>query len=254
MDTTSQITDKHIRCLLATSRLGDADLARVLSQICDADLARVLSRLGDADVARVIPRLCDADLARVLSRLGDADLARVIPRLCDADLARVIPRLGRADLARVIPRLGRADLARVLPRLGRADLARVIPRLCDADLARVIPRLCVGPIPIVGNLYSRMFADIQAKHRALDQRSFGSVCGPSAETLCNSPMCIAGHTVNMAGGEGYTLERKVGFALAATLIHQVSRPDVSPPRYDDYPDDWALAYIEERAAEEVKAR
>ena len=63
-------------------------------------------------------------------------------------------------------------------------------------------------------------------------------------------MCVAGHTVHMAGEPGYQLAKRLGFALAATLIHRASRPDVPAPRYDVYPDEWALAYIEARAEEE----
>jgi hypothetical protein len=66
-------------------------------------------------------------------------------------------------------------------------------------------------------------------------------------------MCIAGHTVNLAGKKGYELAKTFGFSGAATLIHGVSRPDVSAPRYDAYPSEWALAYIRERAEEERKS-
>jgi hypothetical protein len=60
--------------------------------------------------------------------------------------------------------------------------------------------------------------------------------------------------VNLAGAAGYALKEHVGgFAEAAALIHAKSRPDARRPRYDRYPNEWALAYIEERAAEESAA-
>ena len=104
-------------------------------------------------------------------------------------------------------------------------------------------------IPKVENLYSRMLDDINADKRKLDQKTF---CPYEAETnICDSPMCIAGHTVNLAGADGYKLKKAFGFAGAARLIHNMSRPDVGEPRYDNYPSEWALAYIEARAAEET---
>jgi hypothetical protein len=102
--------------------------------------------------------------------------------------------------------------------------------------------------PKVDKLYSRIAADIASESRKLDQSTFGPEEPPS--NLCNTPMCIAGHTVNMAGESGYKLAHVFGFDGAARLIHIASRPEVSCPRYDSYPNEWALAYIQERAAEE----
>ena len=66
---------------------------------------------------------------------------------------------------------------------------------------------------------------------------------PAEKNVCNR-QCVAGHTVNLAGRAGYDLCKRVGFAAAAALIHAVSRPDVAAPRYDLYPSEWALAYIQ----------
>ncbi len=99
-------------------------------------------------------------------------------------------------------------------------------------------------IPVLPNLYSRILADIEESKRKLNQATFGPDC--------DTPMCIAGHTVNLAGAEGYKLKDLFGFSTAARLIHFASRPDVAPPRYDSYANEWALAYIEARAAEEKK--
>ncbi len=105
--------------------------------------------------------------------------------------------------------------------------------------------------PKVERLYSRMAAEIKAEQRRLDQATFGPSFDPG-ENLCKTPMCIAGHTVHLAGPEGYKLAARLGFAGAATLIHRASRPDAGLPRYDGYPNEWALAYIEARAKEEAK--
>ena len=105
-------------------------------------------------------------------------------------------------------------------------------------------------LPKVKGLYSRMMADIRSQKRLLNQTTFGPDEGPG-DNLCGTPMCIAGHTVNLAGDAGYRLSRRLGFASAAALIHHTSRPDIEAPRYDSYPNEWALAYIETHAAEEA---
>ena len=103
-------------------------------------------------------------------------------------------------------------------------------------------------------LYSRIAVDISNEKRILRQSTFGELDAPATEgTLCNTPMCVGGHTVNLAGAEGYALANAFGFETAAALIHRASRPDVACPRYDACPDEWMMAYIEERAAEEVKS-
>jgi len=109
-------------------------------------------------------------------------------------------------------------------------------------------------VPKVANLYSVMLEEINSEKRKLDQSTFGPESGPVAvASLCDSPMCIAGHTINLAGAEGWKLKREVGWSMAALLIHRASRPDVGAPRYDSYPNEWALAYIEARAKEEKAA-
>jgi hypothetical protein len=105
-------------------------------------------------------------------------------------------------------------------------------------------------IPIVENLYSQILEGIEKEQRRLDQGDFGPSSDPGDE-LCETPMCIAGHTVNLAGQAGYDLVNNLGFPIVATLIHRRSRPDAPLPRYDSYPNEWALAYIKERAAEEA---
>ena len=66
-------------------------------------------------------------------------------------------------------------------------------------------------------------------------------------------MCTAGHLVNLAGEAGYKLKDKCGgFAEAARLIHIKSRPDAPPQNFGAIPQEFAMAYIEERAAEETK--
>jgi hypothetical protein len=111
--------------------------------------------------------------------------------------------------------------------------------------------LNLDQVPMVENLYTRILKQIKSESLVLDQSTFGE--GNRGQSVCGSPMCVGGTTVWLAGDEGYKLSDKVGFALAAHLIHRKSRPDVAPPRYDVYPNAWALAYIQERAAEEKAA-
>ncbi|HWE51368.1 MAG TPA: hypothetical protein VG273_16370 [Bryobacteraceae bacterium] len=143
-----------------------------------------------------------------------------------------------------------------IARLSPAQIARLSP----AQIAWLSPeglsrhKELWESVPAVQGLYSQIAADIADAKRRLDQSTFG----PYREepTICDSPMCIAGHTVNRAGAAGYALLRKLdhNFAAAAALIHAKSCPDVPRPRYDSYPNEWALAYIQERAAEESQGR
>jgi hypothetical protein len=86
----------------------------------------------------------------------------------------------------------------------------------------------------------------QILHR---QSAFGPDCDPETN-LCKTPMCTAGHLVNMAGEIGYELKRKYGWEIAASIIHRKSRPDVPPQNFGGIPQEMAMAYIRERAAEE----
>ena len=107
-------------------------------------------------------------------------------------------------------------------------------------------------IPVLVNPYTEILADIQAKRRLFDQSTFGPDCDPK-QNLCGTPMCTAGHLVNKAGDVGYKLVSKYGgnFPMVAGWIHAKARPDVPPQNFDNIPNEWALAYIEQRAAEEA---
>jgi hypothetical protein len=107
-------------------------------------------------------------------------------------------------------------------------------------------------VPKIEAPYSTMLADIRAHRRIHNQSTFGPDADPK-ENLCGSPMCTAGHLVNMAGEAGYELKEKFGWADAARFIHLKSRPDVPPQNFGSIPQAWALAYIEERAEEEQAA-
>ena len=101
-------------------------------------------------------------------------------------------------------------------------------------------------IPKVEKLYSKMLAGIRDAKRKLDQSTFGPD-EDAGENLCDTPMCIAGHTVNLAGAAGYALKDRFSFEAAARLIHRASCPDTPEPLYGNYPSAWALSYIEEMA-------
>ena len=107
-------------------------------------------------------------------------------------------------------------------------------------------------IPILEKPYSLLLADIESQRRIHSQKDWGPDYDP-ARNLCKTEMCTAGHLVNMAGEVGYKLQKKYGWEIAATLIHRKSRPDVPPQNFGAIPQELAMAYIRERAAEEEKA-
>ena len=105
-------------------------------------------------------------------------------------------------------------------------------------------------IPIVKQPYAQLLAAIESNTRKHDQSTFGPECDPQAN-LCKTPMCTAGHLVNMAGEVGYSLSKKYGPAGAARLIHRRWRPDVPPQNFGSIPQKFAMAYIRQRAKEEA---
>ena len=108
-------------------------------------------------------------------------------------------------------------------------------------------------IPKIEKPYSRMLADIEEHKRIHDQSTFGPDDFDPKRNVCKTPMCTAGHLVNMGGEAGYNLRREFGWETAALMIHMKSRPDAPPQNYGGIPQEWALAYIRERAEEETAA-
>jgi hypothetical protein len=107
----------------------------------------------------------------------------------------------------------------------------------------------IESIPKVENLYTNILRVIKEEMGGKpDQSTFGE--RNEGKSHCGSPMCIGGTTVWLAGNKGYKLAKEIGFGSAAALIHKMSRPDAPVPRYDSYPNDWALAFVEARAEEE----
>ncbi len=105
-------------------------------------------------------------------------------------------------------------------------------------------------IPKIPKLYTRLLSDIEAGKRKHDQSTWGPECDP-ATNLCKTPMCSAGHLVNLAGEVGYALKAKYGWPGAARMIHMKNRPDVPSQNFGSIPQAFAMAYIRERAAEEA---
>lgn len=65
--------------------------------------------------------------------------------------------------------------------------------------------------------------------------------------VCGTPMCTAGHLINLAGKAGWDQKELLGWVGAATLIHNVNHPDHPPQNYGHIPDGLALAYIQAMA-------
>ncbi|MDE1971481.1 MAG: hypothetical protein KGI50_07960 [Patescibacteria group bacterium] len=106
-------------------------------------------------------------------------------------------------------------------------------------------------IPVLEKPYTRLLSEIESGARKHNQSTFGPDCDPK-KNLCGTPMCTAGHLVNMAGDIGYKLKDKYGWNIAATMIHRKSRPDVPPQNFGTIPQEFAMAYIRERAKEEAE--
>jgi hypothetical protein len=115
--------------------------------------------------------------------------------------------------------------------------------------------LSLENVPFVEKLYTKILATVEKEKEnggMLDQSDFGQ--SNQGLNVCGTPMCIGGTTVWLAGEAGYKLADEFGYATAAALIHRKSRPDTPTPRYDNYPNSWALAFIQARAKEEQEAK
>ena len=99
-------------------------------------------------------------------------------------------------------------------------------------------------IPILDKPYSRLFADIKAKKRIHRQSTWGPEDCTAETNICGTPMCTAGHLVNMAGPIGYQLKDKYGWRDAATMIHIKAHPNFPIQNFNSIDQSYALAYIE----------
>jgi hypothetical protein len=108
-------------------------------------------------------------------------------------------------------------------------------------------------IPLVEKPYSCMLEQIKAGQRIHKQSTFGPDCDP-ATNLCKTPMCTAGHLVNMGGEKGYALREKYDFFVAGALIHSKAHPDIPHQDFSGIPQEWAMAYIEEMAEYEATGK
>jgi len=97
--------------------------------------------------------------------------------------------------------------------------------------------------------YTRMLEQIREGQRIHKQSTFGPECDPG-ENICGTPMCTAGHLVNMAGAAGYDLKNKIGWHSAAFIIHKKAHPDYPAQNFGNIDQDFAMAYIEEMAERE----
>ena len=95
--------------------------------------------------------------------------------------------------------------------------------------------------PKLHQLYTKLNDDLIRKRRQFNQSTFG---GESKEkNICETPMCIAGHLVSLAGEDGWKLKLKFGYADAAALIHAASHPNIPCPSFGSYSDELALGFI-----------
>ena len=102
--------------------------------------------------------------------------------------------------------------------------------------------------PKIEKPYTTLLSDINNKKRNYRQSDWGDIkdFDPN-RNICNSPMCIAGHLVNIMGKWGYELlvEKCNGsFYQAATIIHNELHPDFPAFIFTITDQDTGLAYIE----------
>jgi len=117
----------------------------------------------------------------------------------------------------------------------------------SASEGREIENL-INKIPKLKNPYSHLWKDIQDKKRLHNQ----SLWGPEkpCDNLCGTPMCTAGHLVNMAGKAGYELRKITSWQFAAGIIHEKAHPDVPAQNFGNIHQEYALEYIKQMAVYE----
>ena len=121
-----------------------------------------------------------------------------------------------------------------------------------SDLRKAGYLASARPAPKLNKPYTKLIADIEHNLRQFNQSTFGPPV--PVENLCKTPMCIAGHLVNMAGDEGWKLKDELGYAVAAALIHDAAHPDIPCPRFDNYSDELAMGFIRHMAKLESTSR
>jgi hypothetical protein len=110
----------------------------------------------------------------------------------------------------------------------------------------------IDAIPILEKPYSRLWKDMQDKKRIHNQSKWGPDCDPEIN-ICNTPMCTAGHLVNMAGSAAYKLKNATDWKYAASVIHRKAHPDLPAQNFGGIPQEFAEEYIKQMAEiEEAK--
>ena len=94
-----------------------------------------------------------------------------------------------------------------------------------------------------------LLSDINESKRKYGQETWGEIESYCEDlNICNTPMCIAGHFVHMAGESGYRLKNIFGWATAAGLLHIKSSPNTPIFNYTNTSNEAGMAYIEMMAA------
>jgi hypothetical protein len=115
--------------------------------------------------------------------------------------------------------------------------------------------ILIKNIPKLKKPYTTLLNDIKNKKRIHEQSTFGKIKDFNPElNLCGSPMCTAGHLVNMCGKEGYELRKVFGWEGAASLIHFKAHPNYPCQNFGNISQELALAYIEKMAEFESEGR
>ena len=128
---------------------------------------------------------------------------------------------------------------------GSADLSsygHALPKLAsigrDADLrsyAHALPLMMKG-VPKIKHLDKKILERIEANPKCFDMSKWH----------CGTTHCRAGHAIDLAGENGYALEKKFSPSVAGALIYMASCPGKEVPNFNASNED-ALADIKRRA-------
>lgn len=105
----------------------------------------------------------------------------------------------------------------------------------------------VNDLPVIPDQYAALLKEIEGNPAIYKQSTFGEL-NDAKSNVCESPMCIAGHQVHMAGKEGYKAKKEFGYATTAALVHLKAYPDAPVFNYMLTDNASGLLYIKMMAA------
>ena len=196
------------------------------------------------------------DAERLRSRRLDAECPQELPAGCRA-APRAAPAGRRAALraAGWMPN----DFMSPAGRRCRSELGQPTPsdlRAAGWTPSEIKKIENFPPIPVLQKPYTVMLADIRKKTRLQPINPIlGSTDFDPKQNICETRI-VYGWASGEYGKAGYRLLHACGdlFVLAASLIHEASCPNVPAQNFGPISQELAMAYIEQRAAEEQESQ